>query len=84
MAGKTFYIGKQLKDTYQILIDIIRQSSTFRKERESKKVKKHKRGKCKSLIWIKYKTLINLVKYSDRKALSRYQSLTDKKNSRIS
>lgn len=50
MAGKTFYIGKQLKDTYQILIDIIRQSSTFRKERESKKVKKHKRGKCKSLI----------------------------------
>ena len=46
---------------------------------EKQKVKKYNRGKCKSLMWIKYKTLINLVKYRDRKALSRYQSLTDKK-----
>ena len=45
-----FSLGKQLKDTNGILTDIIRQTSTFRKERESKKVKKHNRGKCKSLM----------------------------------
>ena len=39
LGAMAFSLGKQLKDTNGILTDIIRQTSTVRKERESKKVK---------------------------------------------